>query len=105
MELTKNVGLLDRLVRVILSEILFILAFFWLGGYWQILFYFLALAILFTVHFGFCPLYWLLKIDTTKNDTKGIPRKIFVVIFILFTAIAVFGSYFSDVLTQRSFFL
>jgi len=103
MKLIKNEGSLDRLIRVILAEVLFILGFFWLGGFWQIVFYVLAFVALFTAATGFCALYLLFKINTKKEDSKPISKIVFIIFSILFILIATFGSYYSNFFTKKFF--
>jgi len=104
MKLVKNEGALDRLLRVILAEVFFLLAVFWLGGVWQIVFYVLATIILVTGITGFCGAYKIFNISTNKN----IPSKKYSVIsittfVIVFIIIAIAGSYFSNFFTKKFF--
>ena len=70
MKIIKNEGVLDRMIRVILSVVFFISAFFWLAGITKVVFYILAIIALFTAITGFCALYKILKITTNKNLEK-----------------------------------
>jgi len=67
MTLKKNVGQLDRTIRMAAAGILV------LCGVWLHLWYLSAigLVLLLTGTLGFCPVYLPLKIDTTKDDEAG----------------------------------
>ena len=56
MKIIPNENILDRLARVILAEILFIIALFWFSGTGQVVFYVMAAAMLITAGTGFCNL-------------------------------------------------
>jgi len=104
MKLVKNEGVLDRLLRVILSEVFFLLAFFWLGGIWQIVSYVITIIFLITAITGFCGIYKIFGISTNKN----IPSKKYTVISIttfaiIFIIIAITGAYFSNFFTKKFF--
>jgi len=67
-----NLGKIDRLIRTAAS---FLIAF---GSiYWGVLWAILGLVILFTAIIGWCPIYALLRLSTTKeqeeipSDTTG----------------------------------
>lgn len=68
----KNMGSIDRVVRVALAVVIAIL--YWgdvISGTFTIVLGFVALVFLATSFIGFCPLYVPLKISTTKyNLTK-----------------------------------
>jgi hypothetical protein len=63
----KNVGTLDRAIRIILG---LILAYFAAaaGGTLAIILYILAIILVLTGVFGTCPLYSVLKISTNKKN-------------------------------------
>lgn len=100
--LIKNEGLVDRLSRLLLAEILAILAWFWLAGTIQIIAYILAVLMLMTAIIGFCGLYQILGINTNKRAVKK--RKLIIVIAgLIFIAIAVAGIYYSLFFTKKIF--
>ncbi len=100
--LIKNEGLIDRLSRFLLAEILAILAWFWLAGTIQIIAYILAAIMLVTAVLGFCGLYQILGINTNKRAIKK--RMLVIVIAILiFIAVAVAGIYYSLFFTKKIF--
>ena len=57
-----NESALDRSIRLILGVIFLEVAFFWLGGAAQVVFYILSAILIVTAAVGFCPLYKILKI-------------------------------------------
>lgn len=63
----KNIGGLDKLIRVIAGVVLLYFAFD--AGYWW---GWIGLIPLLTAAFGFCPLYRIIRISTVgKNEGKG----------------------------------
>ncbi len=66
----KNVGAIDRVIRIILG-----LIFVYLGGVamgaLSVIFYIVAVILLLTGLFGMCPLYSALKMNTNKKS--GMP--------------------------------
>lgn len=98
----KNEGILDRLIRVILAEVFFILAWFWFGGAGQIILYFLSLLMLITAASGFCGLYRVFGFKTNKNKLKH-PRGIIASFVVLFLLLAVGGGYYSNFFTRKLF--
>lgn len=103
MILIKNEGTLDRLMRVILAEVLFILGLFWFGGFLQILFYVLAVVALFTAISGSCTLYLLFKINTNRDNIKPTSKILIVVFSVMFILIATLGGYYSNFFTKKFF--
>ncbi|MFA6301322.1 MAG: DUF2892 domain-containing protein [Candidatus Paceibacterota bacterium] len=67
----KNESNLDRIVRIILAIVFFVVGFWWLGGIWQAVFYVLALIMLFTGVSGFCGLYKLFGMSTIKETSSS----------------------------------
>ncbi len=63
----KNLGGLDRTIRVVLAVVFFYLGASVLIGTWSIVAYVLAVTMLVTAAIGFCPLYKLLGISTNKE--------------------------------------
>lgn len=62
----KNIGKVDKVVRLILGVILGIAAVFLVSGVWQIVLGILAGAMFFTAISGSCYFYTLLGINTCK---------------------------------------
>lgn len=98
----KNVGTLDRLLRVILAEFCVLAAFFWLGKEWQIVFYLLAAVLLVQAATGVCGFYNFLKWNTCEN-IKRKDKNLLPVAIMVMIVVAVAGSYGSAVLTRNIF--
>ncbi len=98
----KNVGVLDRLIRVVLAEIFFILAWFWFGGVTQIVLYVLSLIMVVTAGMGFCGLYKIFGFSTNKNEKK-LSRIVMAVLVIIFLIIAIGGAYASSFFSKKLF--
>ncbi len=98
----KNVGTLDRLLRVILAEVCVLAAFFWLSKEWQIVFYLLAAVLLFQAATGVCGFYNFLRWNTCET-IKRKDKKLIPIALIAMMVIAVAGSYGSAVLTRDIF--
>ena len=95
----KNVGTLDRLLRVILAEVCVIAGFFWASTEWQILLYLIAVVMIFQAATGVCGIYNLLRWNTcerVKRSNKNMIRATIAALIV----IAVVGSYASAVLTK-----
>jgi len=99
----KNEGSMDRLLRLLVAEVLILGAYFWLGGVWQVILYILGGISLFTSLTGFCTLYKVVGINTFKAGSKPTSIYIRVIFAILFIAIAVAGSYYSAFFTKKFF--
>lgn len=100
--LVKNLGTMDRLLRVILAEICILIAFFWVAIDWQIPLYLIALVMLFQAATGTCGLYNMLgwnSCETIKRKDKNLKAAFIVAALVL----AVAGSYASIVLTKNIF--
>ena len=69
----KNEGEIDRVVRIILAVLFFALAWFWLKGLAQTIFYILSAVSLITGIVGFCGVYKIFGISTYKGVSK-IPK-------------------------------
>ncbi len=103
MKIQKNENITDRLIRILLGEIFFMLAFFWTGGVLSVILYILTIILLFTALTGFCLLYVPFGINTL-NKFPGKTSKVFIAVFIiLFIIIATIGSYFSNFFTKKFF--
>ncbi|HSD58649.1 MAG TPA: DUF2892 domain-containing protein [Methanotrichaceae archaeon] len=98
----RNVGTLDRLLRVILAEVCVLAAFFWLGREWQIVFYLLAAVLLVQAATGVCGFYNFLKWNTCEN-IKRKDKNLLPIALMVMIVVAVVGSYGSAVLTRDIF--
>ena len=68
MELTLNEGPVDRIIRVIVGVAMLILGFAGIAsGVWMWIAYLAGAILLVTGIVGFCPLYRLFKISTTRK--------------------------------------
>jgi hypothetical protein len=103
MKIIKNIGTIDKVFRLIISEILLIIAIFWTSGVLQIILYILAFILIITSVLSFCGLYKMLKINTYNLNKKSLSRKVLIVITVLMIAIAILGSYFSIFFTKKFF--
>ena len=63
----KNVGILDRIVRVFLMIVFFVVGSLYVDGLIREFFYVLALVMIVTATIGKCPLYNIFKISTKKD--------------------------------------
>ncbi len=63
----RNIGTLDRLLRIIAAEVCVLAAFFWVSKEWQIVLYLLAAVLLFQAATGVCGFYNLLGWNTCEN--------------------------------------
>jgi hypothetical protein len=98
----KNLGTIDRLLRVILAEICIIAAFFWVTREWQIPLYLIAGVMLFQAGTGSCGLYSLLgwnSCSIVQRKNKNLITAFAAVALLL----AVVGSYTSAILTENIF--
>ena len=98
----KNLGTLDRLIRVIIAEACILAAFFWAADDLQLLLVLAAAVVLIPVIKGSCGLYELLGWNSCaiiKRNDKNI-KTAFVVTALL---LAVVGSFASAVLTKDIF--
>jgi hypothetical protein len=98
----KNLGTIDRLLRVILAEICILVAFFWVAAEWQIPLYLIAGVMLLQAGTATCSVYTLLGWNrceiVRRKDTNLMTA--FVIVALL---LAVVGSYASAVLTKNIF--
>ncbi|KKP68631.1 MAG: hypothetical protein UR66_C0004G0031 [Candidatus Moranbacteria bacterium GW2011_GWE1_35_17] len=98
----KNEGIIERSIQIAISAILFLGAFFWVSGIWQVGLLIGAMAIGVFAIIGFCPLYVLIgkeSLYSVKKITKGKFLFLFVYTFILLSA----GAYGSVFLTKKIF--
>lgn len=99
----KNEGSVDRLLRLLVAEILILGAYFWLGGAWQIVFYIVGAISLITAITGFCALYKVFGIKTYSAESKSVSVYVKIVFALVFVIIAVAGSYYSAFFTKKFF--
>jgi hypothetical protein len=97
----RNENALDRIIRLILGVVFSQLAFFWLGGIGQIIFYGLAAVMFLTALVGFCPLYKILGFSTV--GAKPIGKVGLILTAFLGVVILLAGSYASDFFTRKFF--
>lgn len=98
----KNIGTLDRLLRMILAEICVLTAFFWAGKDWQIVLYLIAAVMLFQAATGVCGFYQLLGWNTCQSIKRKNKNMVTAAVIIM-VAIAGIGIYGSSVLTANTF--
>ena len=102
MQIKKNEGAIDRLLRVLAAVVLAVGAFFWVGGILSAALYVLAAVALFTAVTGFCALYVPLKISTYKPEAKA-NRPLVGAIILVALVVAVAGAYYSAFFTRKFF--
>lgn len=103
MKITKNVGVIDRIIRLFLSEVFFLLAFFWTYGVTQVVLYVLAFVMLATSLFRFCGLYTFFKVNTCPANEKYVSKVTMVFSVLMFVIMAIAGSYYSAFFTKKFF--
>jgi len=99
----KNEGVKDRFIRLLLAELFFMVAYFWVGGIWQFIFYFIGAVSLITAVTGFCALYKILGIQSLPTRVTQISIYKKCIIAVLLVVIAVAGSYYSDFFSKKFF--
>ncbi|MGB5101151.1 MAG: DUF2892 domain-containing protein [Methanothrix sp.] len=98
----KNLGTMDRLLRVILAEICILVAFFWVTTEWQIPLYLIAGVMLLQAGTATCSVYTLLgwnRCEIVRRKDKNL-MTVFVVVALVLAAA---GSYASAALTRNIF--
>ena len=70
----KNIGILDKILRVSIAILITILLYFSLieGELITYILYFIAVILIITSLIDFCPLYLVFNIRTRKNDSESI---------------------------------
>jgi hypothetical protein len=99
----QNESVIDRLVRVLISELLIIGAYFWTGGVLSIVLYIIAVIALVTAATGFCGLYKVIGLNTLPKEPKETSKYNKVIFVLLFLVIAIGGSYLSNFFTKKIF--
>jgi len=102
MKIIKNENILDRFLRIFIFELLFIGAFFWVSGWIKLFLYIFSALMLITGITGFCGLYKIFKIDTTKFIFSTSKIKIFIAIIAIILTGGL-GSYYSNFFTKKFF--
>lgn len=99
----KNEGTLDRMLRAFAAILLWIVAYFWIGGVFSIILYVFGGILLFTSISGFCLLYKPFSFNTLKwrMGSKKWPQITLAVLMIALFAGGTYGSLFFT----RKFFL
>lgn len=98
----KNLGIMDRLLRVILAEICILVAFFWVTTEWQIPLYLIAGVMLLQAATATCSIYNFLgwnRCEIVRRKDKNLMTAFVVAALLL----AVAGGYASAVLTKNTF--
>jgi len=95
----KNLGTVDRLMRVILAEACILVAFFWVAVDWQIPLYLIGIVMLFQAATGTCGLYSLLGWNSCER-IKRRNKNLMATFAALALLLAVAGSYMSITLTN-----
>lgn len=103
MNIPKNVGVLDRAIRLVLAVVLLLIAYFWTSGAVGNILYVLAGAMLVTSVFRFCGIYTLFKVNTCPVHEK-VSLKAMIGLFLLLAAIGVAGVY-GSIFFSKKFFL
>jgi hypothetical protein len=98
----KNLGTIDRIMRVFLAELCILIAFFWRTSEWQILLYLVAVVLLVQAATGVCGLYNLLRWNTCEM-VKRKNKNLTAIVLVLAVIIAAIGGYASAVLTRNIF--
>ncbi|MCK9345163.1 MAG: DUF2892 domain-containing protein [Candidatus Pacebacteria bacterium] len=102
MNIKPNEGTIDRMIRIIIAEIFFLLAFFWVSGVAQIVLYVAAAGTLLTAISGFCGLYKIFGVDTASTIKKS-PTKIIISFLFVAILVAAMGGYYSNFFTKKIF--
>ena len=100
-----NTSFNDRIIRLLFAIMLFLVAFFWVSGVLEFLFYFVGVVLLITSFTGICRVYRLLGISTCKIEKSPVrikkSKKYLIVILLL--VLIILGSYFSIIFTNKIF--
>ena len=99
----QNENSLDRLLRAIAAEALFLLAFFLLSGVVQIIAYILGAITIFTALTGFCALYKIFNFSSKEKFPSPIGSIAKYLIVISLVILPTVGSYYSNFFTRKFF--
>jgi len=97
----KNLGGIERVVRLILGLLLIEAGYFWLGGGAQMLAIAAGLLLLATALLGFCPVHKLLKINTLRTGAPPPRPWVGAALAVLVALILAGGSYASHFLSKK----
>lgn len=103
MKIIKNENTIDRLVRVLLAEILVLVGYFWLSNTMALISYVLALVMLVTSFTGFCALYGICKTNTALKFSKPLSNKLLIPIILVLIIVPLVGGYYSDFFSKKFF--
>ncbi|HAR99914.1 MAG TPA: hypothetical protein DEA89_00830 [Candidatus Moranbacteria bacterium] len=99
----KNEGNIDRAIRLIIGEILFLVAFFWFAGAVSIVFYILAIVLLITAVIGFCPMYKALNFNTLEKSAPH--NKVIASVATSLFLVVLFGGIYASVFFTKKIFV
>lgn len=103
MKITKNVGVVDTVIRLLLAEVFLLLAYFWTYGAVQVVLYVGAFAMIATSFFSFCGLYTIFGINTCSVQKKTLSKKTISGIVLGSIILLLVGSYYSMFFTKKFF--
>jgi hypothetical protein len=96
----KNLGNIDRLIRVLLAEFCILTAFFWMGRAWKIVLYLIAAVMIIQAASGVCGLYNLIGWNTCEK-IKRKDKHLVMGTLVLMVLAAGGGSYASAIMTKN----
>jgi hypothetical protein len=99
----QNEGTVDRYIRLIIAELFILGAYFWLGGFFQVVAYVAGGVILFTSLTGFCGVYKVLGVKTISDKSKPVSKYSKGIFIAIFLVIAIVGSYYSAFFSKKFF--
>ena len=103
MNIYKNEGFVDRVSRLLISELLLISGYFWFDGILAIILYTLAALIFITALTGCCGMYKVFGINTLSDKKINLSRFVKTIIIFILLIIFVVGSYLSHFFTKKIF--
>jgi hypothetical protein len=96
----KNLGTIDKLIRVFLAELCILTAFFWMGRAWQIVLYLIAVVMIIQAATGVCGMYNLIGWNTCEK-IKRKDKHLVMGTLVLMVLVAGTGSYASAIMTKN----
>jgi hypothetical protein len=96
----KNLGTIDKLIRVFLAELCILTAFFWMGRAWQIVLYLIAVVMIIQAATGVCGIYNLIGWNTCEK-IKRKDKHLVIGTLVLMVLVAGTGSYASAIMTKN----